>query len=174
MKIVLLGYMGSGKSVVGKILAEKLQVPYIDLDDYISDKEEMEIPELFKSKGEIYFRKKENKYLNTVLKDKKEDFVLSLGGGTPCYANNMNILLSDGSVNTIYLKASVAELANRLFDLRTDRPLLSNVKDKEDLVDFIGKHLFERTYYYNQAKLTVDVNGKSPQETLEGIISLLA
>ena len=88
MKIVLLGYMASGKSNIGKKLSKKLSMSFIDLDDYIIEKEKMTISDIFKAKGEIYFRLIENKYLKEILLEKK-DFILSLGGGTPCYANNM-------------------------------------------------------------------------------------
>ena len=88
MKIVLLGYMASGKSTIGKQLSKKLSVQFLDLDDYISEKEQMSISEIFDKKGEVYFRLIEHKYLKAVL-EKEEDFILSLGGGTPCYANNM-------------------------------------------------------------------------------------
>ena len=88
MKIVLIGYMASGKSTIGKILAKELNLSFIDLDHYISDREQMSIPEIFNQKGEIYFRKIETKCLLEVL-EKEQEFILSLGGGTPCYGNNM-------------------------------------------------------------------------------------
>ena len=96
MKIVLLGYMASGKSSIGKKLAKILNVPFVDLDDLISEKEKLSIPEIFKTKGEIYFRKKEIENLENFFQ--KDKFVLAVGGGTPCYGNNMD-LINDNSIS---------------------------------------------------------------------------
>ena len=94
--------MGCGKSVIGAFLAEKLQIPFYDLDQEIEKETQISIAELFQTKGEIYFRKKENEILKTFLA-KENDFVLSLGGGTPCYYNNHELLLQE-DVFSIYLK----------------------------------------------------------------------
>lgn len=101
--------MGCGKSVIGAFLAEKLQIPFYDLDQEIEKETQVSIAELFQTRGEIYFRKKENEILKTFLA-KENDFVLSLGGGTPCYYNNHELLLQEG-VFSIYLKASVDTLS---------------------------------------------------------------
>ena len=85
MIIVLIGYMASGKSTIGRILADKLNYSFIDLDDYIEEKEQTSVSEIFKSKGEIYFRKLETTSLQALLNN-KDNLVLSLGGGTPCYS----------------------------------------------------------------------------------------
>jgi shikimate kinase len=111
MKIILLGYMGCGKSVIGAFLAEKLQIPFYDLDQEIEKETQISIAELFQTRGEIYFRKKENEILKTFLA-KENDFVLSLGGGTPCYYNNHELLLQE-DVFSIYLKASRLSPQNR-------------------------------------------------------------
>ena len=84
MKIVLLGYMASGKSTIGREISKKLDMKFIDLDDYISKREKRSISEIFKVEGEIYFRKIESSYLGEIL-NSKDSFILSLGGGTPCY-----------------------------------------------------------------------------------------
>ena len=86
MKIILLGYMGSGKTTLGEAIAHLKNIPFIDLDSYIAEGEKLSVQEIFSSKGEIYFRKKEALYLQEVLQ-KEEDMVLSLGGGTPCFGN---------------------------------------------------------------------------------------
>ncbi|MDD3723627.1 MAG: shikimate kinase, partial [Lutibacter sp.] len=91
MKIVLLGYMASGKSAVGRILSEKLNIQFIDLDSFIEEKEQLSISEIFETKGEIYFRKIEGIYLQELL-NSKESTVISLGGGTPCYGNNIDLI----------------------------------------------------------------------------------
>ena len=95
MKIVLLGYMGSGKSAIGSFLSEKLQIPFYDLDSEIEKIEQISIAKLFQTKGEIYFRKTENEVLKKILA-LEENFVLSLGGGTPCYYYNHELLNATG------------------------------------------------------------------------------
>ena len=172
MKIVLLGYMASGKSTIGKILAEKMQISFIDLDAYIEDKEKMSVSDVFKEKGEIYFRKQEHVYLKELL-DKKENFVLSLGGGTPCYAGNMNVLLSYEDVTSIYLKTSIQTVVERLVNEKSQRPLVARL-DKDELAEFVAKHLFERSYYYNQATYKLVVDNKDVNETVEDLQVLLS
>ena len=171
MKIVLLGYMGCGKSVIGAFLAEKLQIPFYDLDQEIEKETQNSIAELFQIRGEIYFRKKENEVLKKML-DKKNDFVLSLGGGTPCYYNNHELLLQD-DIFSIYLKANVDTLVDRLLNEKNQRPLLVN-QDEVSLKDFINKHLFDRNFYYHQVSKIVTVDDKSVLQIVDEIIDLLA
>ena len=109
MKIVLLGYMASGKSTIGKLLSKALSMPFIDLDAYIESKEKSSIKAIFNTKGEIYFRKIEHAHLCDLL-DSEKDFVLSLGGGTPCYANNMDAIVKAKQTTSFYLQASVSLL----------------------------------------------------------------
>ncbi len=165
MIIFLIGYMGSGKSTIGLKLSHSLQFEYIDLDDYIEDMEGMSVSELFKSKGEIYFRKKETHYLHLLLSSKNT--VISLGGGTPCYASNMEMIVTASGARSIYLKASIGVLVERLFSERTKRPLISHLQTKEELTEFIGKHLFERSYFYSQADSVVSVDEKNVDQIVE-------
>ena len=170
MKVVFVGYMGSGKSLVGKLLAKKLEVPFYDLDAIIEEIEHQSIPELFETKGEIYFRKIESNTFRDFMVS-EENYVLALGGGTPCYANNHELLQKD-EVMSIYLKASIDELYNRLSMDNVNRPLVNKLS-KEDAKEFIGKHLFERSYYYNQAKKVVNVDGKSRDDLVLEISTLI-
>jgi shikimate kinase len=170
MKIILLGYMGSGKSTIAAFLSEKLQLPCFDLDQHIEEKERMTISSLFKTKGEIYFRKVEHQVFKEMMQS-SESFVLSLGGGTPCYANNHLFLNGDGIVS-IYLKISIDQLFLRLKADKVIRPLLTD-KDDEELKDFIAQHLFERSYFYNQATYSINTDMKSPKEIVSEIESLL-
>ncbi len=172
MIVVLIGYMGSGKSTIGKELATVLNYSFLDLDDYISDKENTSISELFKTKGEIYFRKKESQYLRELI-DSSKGLVLSLGGGTPCYANNSDVLSNNLNVKAFYLKLSIPLLAKRLFNEREKRPLISHLNSEEELLEFIGKHLFERIPYYNQAQYTITTDQKSQKDVLEEILMQL-
>ncbi|BAO74265.1 shikimate kinase [Winogradskyella sp. PG-2] len=172
MIVVLMGYMGSGKSTIGKELATVLNYDFLDLDDYISDKENASISNLFKTKGEIYFRKKETEYLKE-LTNSSENLVLALGGGTPCYSNNIDLLIRNENVELFYLKLSIPLLTKRLFSAREKRPLISHLNTEEQLMEFIGKHLFERVQYYNQAEYTIDTDHKSKQDVLEIILTYL-
>jgi shikimate kinase len=169
-KIILLGYMGSGKSTIAKLVSNKLQLPFKDLDLCIEENEQMSISAIFKTKGEIYFRKIEHLFFKTLIAS-EESFVLSLGGGTPCYANNYQLLCGNDIVS-IYLKTSVQNLYQRLKTDKETRPLVSN-KSPEELKEFIAQHLFERSFYYNQALHTINTDGKSPQEIVAEIQNLL-
>jgi len=162
MKIVLLGYMASGKSSIGMKLANMLNVSFVDLDDLISEKEKLSIPAIFKTKGEIYFRKKEIDYLNEFLLQ-KDNFILAVGGGTPCYGNNMSII--NNHSKSIYLKSSIQSIYNKLSNKKNKqkRPLISEINNK-DLKEFIAKHLFERSPFYEQAHYTVSTDNKSIKE----------
>jgi len=171
MKVVLLGYMGSGKSLIGAFLAEKLQVPFYDLDHEIEKLTQKSIAELFQTNGEIYFRKKENEVLKIIL-SKKETYVLSLGGGTPCYYNNYELLQQE-DVTSFYLKASVANLVVRLSNETAKRPILLGF-NADELTDFVNKHLFDRSYYYHQAQHIIKVDDKSVAKILDEIIEKLA
>ena len=172
MIIVLIGYMGSGKSVVGKLLASKLKTPFKDLDSEIEIDEEMTIPKLFSEKGEIYFRRKERNLVKSIL-EREKNLVLATGGGTPCYSDVMNLLLSDKNSITIYLSSSLNTLTNRIFSEKLDRPLISHINTKEELKDFIAKHLFERSQYYNQASRTIKIDSLTIEEVVNKIIEKL-
>ncbi len=170
MKIVLVGYMGSGKTTIGKGLAKALDIKFLDLDSYIERALRMKVAGIFEEKGEIYFRKQEHFFLKEVLVTNK-DFIVSTGGGTPCYSGNMDVMLQNSDA-VIYLKVSIPELVNRLAKEKEHRPLLKD-KDDEALTEFIAKHLFERSAYYNQATHTVNCDGKSVTTLVEELKSLL-
>ena len=169
-KIILLGYMGSGKSKIALLLSQKLQIPLRDADQIIEENEKMPINLIFENKGEIYFRKAEHQVFKQLI-ESPEPAVISLGGGTPCYADNHKFL-KGASVVSVYLKASVELLHERLLNAKTKRPLIAD-KSPETLKDFIAQHLFERSYFYHQATHTVSVDAKSPQEIVSEIESFL-
>ncbi len=171
MKIVLMGYMGSGKSTIGKYIAKQLNLSFIDLDDYIETKEQSAIKDLFATKGEIYFRRKEAAYLIEILAT-EDNFVLSLGGGTPCYANSMEEILKSNA-QSFYLKATIKTLFDRLRAATTSRPLIDNFSD-EQLYEYLGKHLFERAPFYEQANHNISIDGLSVEEISEKIKAVLA
>jgi shikimate kinase len=169
-KVILVGYMGSGKSVIGKLLSEKTGLSFLDLDEIIELDENCSIKNIFEAKGEIYFRKKESAIFRDLIQN-ENSFILSLGGGTPCYANNHE-LLSKENVISIYLNASIATLYNRLIKEKSKRPIIAN-QNQGELEEFIAKHLFDRSYYYNQSKHKIDVNNKSVDEIVIEIEKLL-
>jgi shikimate kinase len=170
-KVVIIGYMGSGKSVVSQKLAQQIEISVVELDEMIEQKCEMLIEEIFANKGELYFRKQEHQLFKELINN-NESLIISVGGGTPCYFNNHE-LLSGKNVVSIYLKASIDTLYSRLINGKHNRPLIANLEDSE-IKDFIAKHLFDRSFYYNQATLKVNVDDKNIDEIVAEIGSLLA
>lgn len=150
--------MGVGKTTIAKNLANALHLPHLDLDQKIEDKLQSTVSSIFEQKGEIFFRKQEHLLLHELI-EADEAFVLSLGGGTPCYANNHEILQQEG-VESFYLKASIKTLVERLENKKAHRPLLNQNSD-DTLETFIAKHLFDRSYFYHQAKHIISVDNKS-------------
>ncbi|UKM66375.1 shikimate kinase [Flavobacteriaceae bacterium GSB9] len=172
MTIVLIGYMASGKSSIGKKLADKLNYKFIDLDDYIEEKEGMSVSKIFKKKGEVYFRKQEAHYLKKLLK-KNKDSVLAVGGGTPCYTGNMELILGSEHVTSIYLTATLPTLANKLMGKKAKRPLIAHIETLDEMTEFIGKHLFERLPFYGQAEVHVSIDGKTKDEVMDDVLDKL-
>jgi shikimate kinase len=170
MRIVLLGYMASGKSSIGKRIAKSLNISFIDLDDYIIAKENQSIADIFSNKGEIYFRKIEHLYLKEILENEK-NFILSLGGGTPCYANNME-LIKNSKATSIYLQGNVPTLVKRLIKKKAKRPLIASLSD-EQIPEFVAKHLFERRAFYELAEMTFKIDQKKKKEVAKEIEATL-
>ena len=169
-KVVLIGYMGSGKSVISAMLAQKTGIEFVELDEYIEKKCKMSIQDIFASKGELYFRKLERDLFLEFLQEPRQ-LIISTGGGTPCYYNNHELLHLDNVVS-IYLKASIDTLTNRLNIDKETRPLISHLST-EELSEFIAKHLFDRNFYYNQATFKVSIDNKSILEIVEEITEIL-
>ena len=171
MNIIILGYMGSGKSIIGRELSLKMNKKFVDLDSYIEEKEKDSISNIFQKNGDLYFRKQESKYLKEILSN-NTDLVLSVGGGTPCYFDNLDMMILNKNVS-FYLKNSNIQLTSRLFNEKNERPLISNISSKEKLLEFVSKHLFEREFFYNSATHKIDCKDKSVSEILDEIISNL-
>lgn len=170
-KIILLGYMGSGKSTIAKRLSKNLNIPFVDLDKIIEKKTNLSINELFEQYGEIYFRKLEREVLVELI-NSADPLIIALGGGTPCYANNHELLKAENTVS-IYLQASVETLFDRLIENKNKRPIIAS-KNADELKEFIAKHLFERSFYYQQASYKLLIDGKTKDETTADIIDVLA
>ena len=163
--------MASGKTTIGKILSESLQSPFYDLDSVIEQELKTTINEIFEQKGELFFRKKEREVLEVFLNN-TNNYVLALGGGTPCYYDNFNLYQND-NIKSFYLKTSVTTIIERLKTQKNTRPIVANLTE-EELTDFVAKHLFERNYFYNQVQTIITVDNKNEQEIASEIISKLA
>lgn len=169
MKIILLGYMASGKSTIGRLLVKIFDYKFIDLDSFIEKREEMFISDIFKEKGEVYFRKVESEYLRELLATKQK-CIISLGGGTPCYANNMQLIKEDRDAISFYLKTSVKEIVNRLMTEKDERPLVSRISSRGSMTEFVAKHLFERNSFYTNADYIVNTDDKTKEQIVEEIV----
>ena len=152
-RIVLIGYMGSGKTTVGKALAKEIGLPFYDLDWYIESRMRKKVSQIFAERGEEGFRVIERNMLHEVAEF--EDVIISCGGGTPCFFDNMDYLNQQGDV--VYLKATPETLYKHLLMAKVERPLLKG-KSSEELVAYITEHLKERAPFYEKARYTLDVN----------------
>lgn len=165
MKIFLIGFMGSGKTHWGRLLSAKLGLNFFDLDTVIVEQEKKSVADIFSEKGEEYFRYKETETLERITVE-REGFILSCGGGTPCFFNNIEFMKKSGKV--IWLNTSIDVLKQRLLRERKTRPLIRAV-DESDLERYIVRKLSERRMYYQQA----DVMVNEESVTLEELIRLL-
>lgn len=160
--ISLAGFMGSGKSSAGKILASRLGIPFVDLDIYIEERARASIPEIFETKGNEGFRELEHQCLMELLHPATESFVLALGGGTPCREDNLEAIREQSFC--FYLRASEEELVRNLEGTRDSRPMLKTSS--------IGDLLEQRLPFYNKvAHAIIDVDGKSSDEVASILLS---
>mgnify|MGYP006288519093 CR=1 FL=1 len=150
-RIFLIGFMGSGKTTHGKVLAKKLGYRFMDMDRYIEQENGMSIPRIFESKGEGAFREMEKAALASLCQE--DQLVIATGGGAPCHLDNMTRMNRCGL--TIYLYLPPAALLQRLRDAKTKRPLIRG-KSREELLDYIGKTLRDREAFYREAHIVVD------------------
>lgn len=150
-KVFLIGFMGCGKSTFGRKIAEELGWDFVDLDTYIEEQQNASIQTIFANKGESYFRNLETKAIEESSKWKKT--IISTGGGTPCFNNNITSINNLGL--SVYLKLSPEVLKSRLEGEKSKRPLISNLSDAELLI-FINKKLAERSCYYSKSEITFE------------------
>jgi shikimate kinase len=165
MRIFLIGFMGSGKSTVGKRIALRLNYSFIDMDRVIENEAGMPINRIFDEKGEDEFRRMEHELVLKISKMKK--VVVSTGGGVPCFFNNMEIINKNGI--SIYLKMTPEDLLKRLKGSKYERPLIRDLSTAE-LADYITEKLREREPYYLKSKHVVD----GTELNIPGIIDLVA
>lgn len=164
-KLFLIGYMGSGKTTVGKKLATKLNREFIDLDKFIEEEYQKTIPDIFKQEGEEAFRLKENNTLKKII-TKKENCVVACGGGTPCYYGNIEFINNNGV--SVYLKLSTDAIVNRLINAKEKRPLIEGKSEKE-LKSFVIRQLEKREKFYSKAQYTI----KAKDVNIEELVTFL-
>lgn len=168
-KVFLLGFMGSGKSTIGRNLARRFSgYSFVDLDSYIQEREGFSVSELFSMVGESGFRDLERRYLDDLI-SLDGDYVIALGGGTPCFGGVMDLLNSCGI--TVYLRHSVGQLSDRLLMSPTPRPLIAG-KSSAELREYVEQTLEVRECYYCRSHITVDSPSRSDFHSLEQILKL--
>ncbi len=167
-RIFLIGYMGAGKTTLGKALAEHLSYEFIDLDWYIEEKIGQSIPSFFSQQGEKSFREIEHTSLIELLT--KDSLVIATGGGVPCFYNNMDLMLTAGSV--VFLEVSQEVLFQRLKDTLHQRPVLKS-KTETELREFIASSLKNRMKYYNRATYKINTDRLDSEEEIENTVANL-
>jgi shikimate kinase len=162
MRIYLVGYMGSGKSSLGRRLARYAGIPFIDLDKYIEERNCSSVPQIFARDGEEGFRKLEHKALEEV--SEFTDAVVATGGGAPCFFDNMELMNRTGI--TLFLDIHPEILTRHLARSKTERPLLKG-KSPEELEEFIAENLQKRRPFYEQSRFRIDRSDMEPEEIMK-------
>jgi shikimate kinase len=165
MRIYLVGYMGSGKSTLGRRLARYTGLHFIDLDKYIEERNCRSVPQIFTLEGEASFRKKERKALGEV--SEFDDIVVATGGGAPCFFDNMELMNQTGI--TLFLDLEPSVLARRLSVSKNVRPLITG-KSSQELVEFIALNLEKRRPFYEQSRFRID----NPELSSELIVKIIS
>ncbi len=169
-RIFLIGFMASGKSRIGKILANKLQYTFVDADDYIEGKAQLTIPQIFESKGESYFRELEKECLEELLTAEKT--VVATGGGMACHFNNIEQMNENAC--TVFLEIPSPIIVSRLLQSKNTRPLVAQFEeDKEALLQFVETKLEERLPFYQQAHLTISCKTLTPTKIVAQLMKEL-
>ncbi|MFT3746844.1 MAG: shikimate kinase [Agriterribacter sp.] len=164
MRIFLLGYMGAGKTYWGKLWAARHGMDFFDLDHEIEQNAGMTIREMFEKHGESFFREKEKEALHQF--ENRNDFILSTGGGTPCFFDNIQWMNDKGI--TIYLNASIQVIAERLLKEKDHRPLIKNLTN-EELIPFIENNINKRNKFYTQSGVILNTEAIA-EDTFEQIM----
>lgn len=169
MRIYLIGYMGSGKSTVGKNLASCLGFQFLDLDHHFEERYRISILDFFDKYDENLFRSMERDLLHET--GEFDDVLISTGGGTACFFDNMKFIREHGIA--IYIRWPAGMLAERLQNLRKKRPILKDL-DPESLPEKISEQLAEREFFYGQADIIIDAGAFSPQQLTEILLKKIA
>jgi shikimate kinase len=167
-KIFLIGFMGSGKTTLGKKIASHLHLNFIDMDDFIEQKVGRSISSIFEKEGEAHFRSLEHEALKELLS--KDNVLVSAGGGTPCYYNNMELI--NAEAQSVYLKVEPEMLLGRLKGATGKRPLLANLSNEELRLQ-ISEKLAVREPFYMQSKI-IHASKGSPNKDLADLVDILS
>ncbi len=167
-RIILIGYMGAGKTTLGKVLSRQLGLSFFDLDWFIENRFCQTVSSLFAERGEEGFRKLEREMLHEVAE--LEDVIISAGGGTPCFFDNMAYM--NQQADTVYLKSSPEVLFRHLLPGKHKRPLLAQ-KSNEEMLEYITESLKTREPYYKQAKYTLDISLLESRQQIDESIKRL-
>ena len=170
--IFLMGYMGVGKTIIGKSLSNSIGYKFYDMDDFIEKKEGKTVSQIFKDHNEVYFRRLEHKCL-IELSSINEKKIISTGGGTPCFENNLDIINTHPYSLSVYLKANVNTIIERIKNSEINRPMISHLKENNQLNEFIKKHLFERSFYYEKSNIKVKTDNLKITEIVDKICKKL-
>lgn len=162
MRIYLIGYMGCGKSTLGRKLAAALQLSFIDLDTFLEEKYFRTIPQIFAEEGESGFRLKEQKVLHEVAAF--DNIIVATGGGAPCFFDNMEIMNSSGFC--IFLDIDTQSLVNRLIHAKTERPIIKG-KSPDELYHFIEEMMQKRRPFYEKAHYILKGSEIRPEQVIE-------
>jgi len=162
MRIFLIGFMGCGKSTLGRTLASELKLTFIDLDAFLEEKYFKTIPQIFAEEGEEAFRKKERNVLEEVCGF--DDVIIATGGGAPCFFDNMELM--NGSGFCVFLDVGISSLVNRLIHAKTERPLIKG-KSPEELYGFIEGLLAKRRPFYEKARYILKGSEITPAQVVE-------
>ena len=166
LRIFLIGFMGCGKSYWGRQLAQKLELPFFDLDQVIEEGEERPIADIFEAEGEEHFRQLEKEALHLIT-ESHGAFVMATGGGTPCFYNNIEYMKRSGIV--VWINCTVEDLHGRLIGEKEARPLVKNIND-DQLKAYITKKGADRNIFYRQATTTVSGEGLSLEKLISKIL----
>lgn len=170
MKLFLVGYMGCGKSSLGRKIAKRAEMRFVDMDSVIEEREGASVSDIFRYEGEEYFRGKERELIEEVALS-VDDVVISTGGGVPTWQDNMSRMNEIGVV--VYLRRTAERIASRLSPHgRQKRPKLRGLND-EELVRFMRENMAEREPFYSQARCCIDCDNLSDEELIEKIVSIL-
>jgi len=165
MKIFFIGFMGSGKTHWGKLVSEKLHIPFFDLDEQVVSHEGKSITEIFAEHGEEYFRLLEKDIVH-IITESHENFVMACGGGTPCFYNNIDYMNKSGT--TIWLNSPIDVLYQRLIKQKDQRPLIKNLTN-DQLRGFIIKKFSDRKIFYEQADIILEEDPLKIESLVEKI-----
>ena len=170
MKLFLIGYMGCGKSSLGRKLAKRADYEFVDMDSVIEQREGAAVADIFHYAGEEYFRQKERAIIEEI-GAMTGNYVVSTGGGVPTWTDNMERMNTLGQ--TVYLRRTAEQIASRLSPHgRQKRPKLRGLND-EELVEFMTKNMAEREHFYSKATHVIECSSYSDEEIIEIILSKL-